>query len=81
MIRSLANRIFQPWFNEQNSTNFIWALARNGSGALWTLSSSMNRSDFAFERPIDKFYQARPRTPRASASSRQRLNTKNTTKN
>ena len=54
----------------------IWALARNGSGALWTLSSSMNRSDFAFERPIDKFYQARPRAPRASSSSRQRLNTK-----
>ena len=36
----------------------IWALARNGSGALWTLSSSLaNRSDFAFERDIDKFYQ------------------------
>ena len=36
----------------------VWCLARDGSGAVWTLSSSMPwRSDYAFERPLDMFFQ------------------------
>ena len=36
--------------------NTVWSLAHDGSGRLWTLSSSLD-SDFTFERDVDKFYQ------------------------
>lgn len=41
--------------------NTVWGLARDGSGANWALSSSLNASRYAypfyaFERPADAFY-------------------------
>ena len=36
--------------------NTVWSLAHDGSGRLWTFSSSLD-SDFAFERDVDRFYQ------------------------
>ena len=55
--RRSASAARDAYIVSSRNLDTIWALARNGSGALFAVSSSMNRSDFAFARPIDKFYQ------------------------